>query len=158
MTPFEESSESEQEEIPPSTQLPICWYKNPLHELPFVSYDPEEDIIVLVRPSLSQSLLGRTDGNDVRIGLRPISFSEPRRRPSPLEDRRENLRDSEIRRSELRIPSRGKAHQDRILHRTGPLHRPWLLHRTSGILGIEGYKENCIAVSGGSVNPGPPSP
>jgi len=49
MTPFEEPEESpdpEQETIPPSTQRLIDWYRNPLHELPFVSYDPEEDIIV----------------------------------------------------------------------------------------------------------------
>lgn len=46
MTPFEESPESEQEEIFPFTQRLINWYRNPLHELPFVSYDPEEDIIV----------------------------------------------------------------------------------------------------------------
>ncbi len=45
MTPFEKSPESVQE-IPPSTQRLINWYRNPLHELPFVSYDPEEDIIV----------------------------------------------------------------------------------------------------------------
>lgn len=48
MTSFEEPEESpelESEEIPPAFRRLITWYKNPLHELPFVSYDPEEDII-----------------------------------------------------------------------------------------------------------------
>ncbi len=63
MTPFEESPESEQEEIPLSAQRLINWYRNPLHELPFVSYDTEEDIIVhWAFPSLPFPILSGPNG------------------------------------------------------------------------------------------------